>query len=158
MREPSKRDIAAYRAGQRARLAGWCSASVRFWEDAIYGHYVDPDGLDLAVLAESGHTATAFFECGIEGHEMPRWVTGERYGKIPAGGVSRNWAADSAERGLSIMRLDGTPEPMGPVGNADIYRSLFSGPLVRVAGWLLPWTGSDGEPLLAGAEYAGEVL
>lgn len=68
-------------------------------------------------------------------------VRGYRYGQIPATGLSTNWAADTSERGLSLAALDGGAE----VGSAMWFSDR---PVHHVEGMLLPYRGSDGEPLV----------
>lgn len=68
-------------------------------------------------------------------------VTGYRYGNIPEGGVSRNYADDCMELGCSLARLEGGKEVGSSVWFCDR-------PEVKVRGILLPVKGSDGEPLV----------
>lgn len=76
----------------------------------------------------------------------PREVTGWRYGNLPSG-QSRNFRDDSLERGVSLAALDNGKE-------VGAFSQMFfdDRPVVRVRGILLPWMGSDGEPLVCCAE------
>jgi hypothetical protein len=92
-----------------------------------------------------------FWGAGHEEEQMPRWVEAERYGDLPAEGVSRNYTDDRAEAGVSVARLlDGSDDynwMMGAWGEDSAYAR----PVRKVAGWLHHDRGSDGEPLLVGA-------
>jgi hypothetical protein len=77
---------------------------------------------------------------GIDLSQQPD-VTAWRRGNLPAGGISINHATGDSERGLSVMAI----------GDNDAHWSeMFSGDRCRVdvRGMLLPYTGSDDEPLL----------
>lgn len=68
-------------------------------------------------------------------------VTGYRYGKAKDLGISHNYREDRSEKGLSLAFLEGEQE----VGSAMFFkdRKLF-----KYTGILLPYKGSDGEPLI----------
>lgn len=68
-------------------------------------------------------------------------VTGYRYGTAPASGISYNYADQRSERGLSMAAINGQNEVGSCVWFADRDR-------VEYTGILLPYTGSDGEPLI----------
>lgn len=77
---------------------------------------------------------------GIDLKNQPD-VTGYRYGKQPDSGLSTNYAEGRSERGLSLANLKGK-KPVGSViWFADRKR-------VKSTGMLLPYKGSDGEPLI----------
>jgi hypothetical protein len=134
--QPSQDLINAYNLGRK--LQG------KTWEEIIYGDMVPTyDILDLE--------ANLFLNCGLRGLDMPRWVTGWRFGHIPESGRSYNYRDSKPEKGVSVMALD--DDDARP---ADKVSALFIAaerrPVVKVAGWLNPFaTGSDGEPLLVGA-------
>jgi len=92
-------------------------------------------------------TEAAFFVEGFRERPLPRWVTGWRYGDIPASGVSTNYRDNRSEGGVSMMQLDGDDE------QTDGTFALFNGgrDRVRVGGWLIEERGADGEPLIVGA-------
>lgn len=73
-------------------------------------------------------------------------VEGYRYGDIPTCGHSANTRDECPELGVSLAALDGQPEIWSfAVAGAAARRR------VHVRGILLPWRGSDGEPLVVGA-------
>ena len=76
-----------------------------------------------------------------DGWKPEKIVSGWRHGNLPYGGVSRNYAENIAEPGLSLMALVGgerTPT-LAAVSNRKV---------VYAYGWLLPETGSDNEPTI----------
>jgi len=92
-----------------------------------------------------------WWSAGYDDAPMPMWVKAVRYGNIPACGVSVNYRDDQAERGVSVARLLDDPDAY------DWQDQLWGAdtrPLVTVCGWLHYRRGSDGEPLLVGAEVA----
>lgn len=127
--------VIAYSAGREYRGRTLLDA----WERELDG----PN----RVVAEAP-IASACFEAGVLGHPLPRWVTGWRYGCIPLVGVSRNHRDDYAEAGVSLMEIDGASD------QTDGTFALFNDerPRVRVGGWLIARRGSDGEPLVVGAQ------
>jgi hypothetical protein len=106
------------------------------------------DGTETAIDPEEP-IEVACFEAGVLGHPCPQWVTGWRYGTIPASGHSRNWRDDRWEPGVSIMALDTDTMPQ-----TDGTFALFNAdrPRVRIGGWLIGLRGSDGERLVVGAQ------
>ncbi len=90
-----------------------------------------------------------FFEAGRQGHPIPAYRTGWRYGDIPVSGQSRNYREEKAEAGVSVMQLDGDDK----VKTLSELRSLTSRPVILVGGYVNPLeVGGDGEPLLLDAE------
>jgi len=83
------------------------------------------------------------FDAGQKGIDITSApvVSGIRYGKSPESGLSNNYSADRSERGLSLSRLDGQKEIGSSVWFGD--RKQYS-----YHGVLLPYRGSDGEPLI----------
>ena len=77
---------------------------------------------------------------GIDITECPV-VSGYRFGEIPECGISMNWADQRSERGVSLAALDGCKE----IGSSIWFCSRKK---VNVTGVLLPYKGSDGEPLV----------
>ncbi|MDD5542818.1 MAG: hypothetical protein PHX83_06555 [Acidobacteriia bacterium] len=100
----------------------------------------------LAEIA-SMPVASACWQAGFYGHEMPRWVEGWRFGRVPECGCSHNFRDNCQEPGVSMMSIDGMP------ARGDGTHAMFNGSKerVRVAGWLIERHGSDGEYLLVGA-------
>jgi len=70
-------------------------------------------------------------------------VSGYRYGRNDVG-VSSNYREGVSEQGLSLAALDGDAEVASAV--------WFEGPRVHCTGILLPYRGSDGEPLILPVE------
>lgn len=68
-------------------------------------------------------------------------VTGRRYGYAPESFLSYNYAENRCERGLSLVALEGQP---------DMWSAMFltDRAVVTYSGVLLPFCGSDGEPLI----------
>ena len=89
----------------------------------------------------------AFFEAGVLGASAPRYVTGWRFGSLPTGS-SYNYRDGHPEAGVSLMQIDGEPA----VETLFVLFNAAGRPRVRVGGWLISRTGSDGEPLVVGAE------
>lgn len=68
-------------------------------------------------------------------------VSGIRYGKAPDCGISYNYRDDLSERGLSLAYLDGQDE----IGSVIWFAARKTH---HYTGVLLPYKGSDGEPLI----------
>lgn len=98
--------------------------------------------------AVSGRFTSKFFHAGFVGRE-PEWVEAIRFGEIPECGYSRNWADGSVEPGVSCVKI------LREAGDEDIegIYAVTCGDRekIRVAGWWLGLSGSDGEPCLLGA-------
>jgi hypothetical protein len=124
----------AYRQGKAH--AGQDMMDIAYGPDGErWGHWMDDPVLRL------------FWHAGYNDEQAPCWVEAERYGDLPEAGVSRNYADDKAEAGVSVARL---------LDGSDDYNWMrgFGGqdrPVRKVAGWLHYDRGSDGEPLLVGA-------
>ena len=76
-----------------------------------------------------------------EGWTPARIVAAERYGPPGFKGVSTNHATGEREAGLSTMNIVGEDETSSIANVRGREKSI-------VYGWLLPETGSDGEPLI----------
>lgn len=83
------------------------------------------------------------FEAGQKGIDLSKQpdVTGYRYGKAPDSGISTNYAEGRSERGLSLANLKGGKK----VGSTIWFEGRKR---YKYTGLLLPWKGSDGEPLI----------
>lgn len=98
------------------------------------------------------HAAALLSEAESKGRRC--WL---RFGDVPVSGVSHNHRDDRSEAGVSVYR--GWMLPGGravlDLRNVDRVSAFFtieSGePLYEVEGTYLEVTGSDGEPLIAGA-------
>ena len=100
------------------------------------------------------HGFDAFFHAGFIGRK-PEWVEAIRFGEIPEDDYSINWADGTAEPGVSCVKIIRSEE------DADIF-SLYNltchdRDKIRVAGWWLGLTGSDGEPTLLGVVKVGDI-
>lgn len=101
-------------------------------------------------VLEDDFEADQFFKCGFYG-DIPEYVTALRYGEIPASGRSTNWAEKTLEQGVSCLCIcDGVKENRNTF--YDGVYGLQGTEKIKVQGWFLGRTGSDGEPLLYGAE------
>lgn len=138
-KKPTQRMIDAYKDGQR------CREKYKSENEAAYAE-VWGGGI-LAEIAPMP-IASAFWRAGFYGHEMPRWASGWRYGRVPECGFSRNYRDDHAEQGVSMMHIEGEPERRSTM--YEVFNCQQ--PRVAVAGWLIGFYGSDGEYLLVGVE------
>lgn len=84
------------------------------------------------------------FKSGLDGRE-PEWVEAWRYGSIPENGRSTNWATGEFESGISCVQIDRGNE------HTTIYDTIYGVQgisKIKIAGWYIGLSGSDGEPLL----------
>lgn len=96
------------------------------------------------------HTEMVIIEAGLRGAEMPREVTGWRYGHVPRCGQSYNARDGFLESGVSVMAVDGGEETQDQISAVFIAPGR---PVIRVRGLLNTIRrGSDGEPLVMDAE------
>jgi len=84
-----------------------------------------------------------------------------RFGALPKGGRSRNWASGEYERGVSVYRArynvnTGTYQPFGALPGAEIAHLLRGSKILLVTGDKVG-TGSDGEPLLSNVRIIAEL-
>jgi hypothetical protein len=129
----------AYEMGKRAKADG--VRSEREFFEAM-------TTTELDSLPSESPGWNAFFRAGFYDKDMPEYVTGWRYGKIPESDQSTNFREQIAERGVSLMRLDGEESSSG----AKVYE-MFNrkGNMLHVGGWYAG-RGTDGEPLIVGAK------
>ena len=90
-----------------------------------------------------------FFHAGFVDRE-PEWVEAWRYGELPEGCYSVNWAENKYEPGVSVVKIIRNAEDE-TYPERTTY-ALLGRDKIRVAGWWLGLTGSDGEPTLLGCE------
>ncbi|HUW12293.1 MAG TPA: ATP-binding protein, partial [Anaerolineae bacterium] len=118
----------------------------QFYSDWAWGHY--PDLPDFGRLPMPDNDFNQALDATLTGWTL-RKVRGWRYGKLSDEGRSRNYREESMERGVSLMALDDGDK------TADTVSAMFieagNRPVVWCEGYLLPWRGSDGEPLIIGA-------
>ena len=83
------------------------------------------------------------YDCGQMGIDLSTCedVTAWRHGDPPESYISTNYMDNKSERGLSCMAILGERE----VGSAIFFRDRNK---VTIKGLLLPYKGSDGEPLI----------
>lgn len=112
--------------------------------------------LDMDELeAVSGWATSAFFHAGFVGRE-PEWVEAIRYGEIPEAGRSINWADHSWEPGVSCVKIIRDGAKLDSL--YDYTLGLYDGrERIKVAGWWLGQSGSDGEPCLIGCVKVEEA-
>jgi hypothetical protein len=85
-----------------------------------------------------------FFKAGIIGR-VPEWREGYRFGEIPACGNSTNWATGEQEEGVSCVCLNENK------CEETVYDSIYGLQgieKIKIAGWYIGGSGTDGEPLL----------
>jgi len=94
----------------------------------------------------TGYADAVFFEAGFN-EFAPQWVEAYRFGAIPAGGRSTNWAEGTMERGVSCVCLADS-RSADEMSVYDVIYGVQSIDKIKIAGWYLGMSGSDGEPLL----------
>jgi len=125
---------------QRAYKAGQAAAQKHETiEDAVYAGSYEPTMDRAEGIA---------WDMGFAGRTL-KIVTGWRYGKIPAEGVSKNYLDQRYERGVSLMAIDGENTITAQAVAEGMAAS--SRPVVRVKGYF-SGRGACGEPLIIGAE------
>jgi hypothetical protein len=139
--QPTQKMLDAYQRGQEL--------AEKSYEDIIYGDLAPDSYFFNDVL-------NLFFEAGKSGRTIPPYVTGWRYGNIPACGKSYNYRDQRPEPGVSLMAIDG--DEMQPTDGISImFIAAQNRPVVKVSGWLHFKRGSDGEPCLVSATEIKEV-
>ena len=104
---------------------------------------------DFASVPFNDPVLGAFVSAGMAGREMPPFVTGWRYGEVPAGGRSTNFREGAAERGVSVMHIDMPGfQPSEAMGTYEAFNEREK---VYVSGFLVG-KGADGEPILVGVK------
>lgn len=128
----------AHAAGRKA--AQTADSEHDYWQTATQA--------ELDTITEND-TLSLMFSIGFIGHCFPVLVEAVRVGHIGPGQTrSRNYRDDCWERGISVLHL------IGEQAQSDGTYGMFSkgDNKFRVRGYLSPWPGSDGEPLLIDAE------
>ena len=97
-----------------------------------------------------------FFEAGYYGFE-PQWRQAYRYGEIPEGGYSTNWATGEREKGVSCVCLIGGKKENEKTIYDFIYGEAQGTKKIKIEGWFMGDAGADGEPLLIRARKIEEV-
>lgn len=140
------RAVEAYEIGRRLRDRGITSArsdEFRYEVDSI------PNWVFF-----SDEAYDAALDAGMRGKPAPTLEVGDRFGKVPSTGRSRNWRDDFDEDGVSVYGL-ASRETGEIVEDTDPLSLAFirgtGEPETRVVGTYVGGYGSDGEPLLIGA-------
>jgi Inorganic Pyrophosphatase len=152
---PSKDLQDAYALGQKqkAARAEWSrdtSPTGDFHRDWAYGHIpgLSSAEFDRLVDMENGDpVGRSFYESGRLGLEQPVWTRGSRFGELPKEGVSRNHQSNEPEFGVSMAAAE------HPDFKDYIWADMGGNrkrPVSHYEGWLLPFKGSDDEPLMVG--------
>lgn len=89
---------------------------------------------------------------GVTGGQPPTLEIGDRFGKIPIGGISKNYRDDILEKGVSTIGLARPDEKNVRNDVSDMLSLAFiesdGRKKIRIAGQYVGGRGSDGEPLL----------
>jgi hypothetical protein len=143
--------MGAFSLGRKAREV----AEAHEWsEDALFYHWSAgitglPKFADTPMLDNDWGQA---FMAGLRGCEPLPLVKGWRYGRLPEADeftgcrCSYNYRDQEPEAGVSLMEVDDGPETQDKI--SAMFIDTGNRPPVRVQGYLLPWRGSDGEPLV----------
>ena len=113
-------------------------------EDAMYAL-----PMDALENMETVNGYEQFFHAGFVGRK-PEWVEAIRYGEIPEAGYSINWADGTKEPGVSVIKIIRSEDDANYSSIYDVTLGAQGRELVKVAGWWLGLTGSDGEATLLG--------
>lgn len=89
-----------------------------------------------------------FFEAGFNSRE-PEWVEAYRFGELPTTYRSINWVEHKWEPGISCVCIIRDEETAKKDAENTLY-AMLGRDLIRVGGWWLGLSGSDGEPTLLG--------
>lgn len=105
--------------------------------------------MDMDTLSDFNfiHGFSSFFHAGFIGRD-PEWVEAIRYGEIPENDYSINWADHTAEPGVSCVKIIRSESDANYASIYDV--TCCDRELIKVAGWWLGISGSDGEPTLLG--------
>jgi len=103
---------------------------------------------DLAYVFGDMDGCAQFFHAGFEGRE-PEWVEAYRFGELPTGCYSINWVEHKWEPGISCVCIIRDEETAKKDAENTLY-AMLGRDLIRVGGWWLGLSGSDGEPTLLG--------
>jgi len=132
--------------GKIMEKRGWSENSL--WQEWLYNGVEglpNPEG-----FVDMGPVSRTFFMAGQRGLKKPVFARGWRYGKIPDSGVSWNFADDRPERGISMMAVWHKDAAILKSKTFELFTAAGEKKYV-VKGFLSPFLGSDGEPLLVGA-------
>lgn len=117
--------------------------------DSGFNQFYDEDP-DLAEYYVYNSNLQRWYYAGAR-DEMPEYRLAIRYGDIPEGGRSRNWATGELERGVSAVDFL-TDKTQGKQTIYDAIYGIQDATKNIIGGWDFGIFGSDGEPLLVGAK------
>lgn len=149
-------------------ISGFCAGSwVRIETDNLLDYRWREYNYDGNIVAQRGEfTAEEDAEAERIMMSLPRPAHRVddiyiRFGDLPKGGKSRNWASGEYERGVSVYRArysvnTGTYQPFGALPGAEIAHLMQGSKILLVTGDKVG-TGSDGEPLLANVIIIAEL-
>jgi len=150
-----------YKFGKLASENGRFETVKEYHRAASYGDAIDPKRGSVTESAlrywdgSDGTLANYIFEQGLKGKEIGPFVFAERIGNAPERGYSLNYRDQTGERGVSVLGL--LDPSKGLVKQNDGTFELFNdGERKFVGGFLTPFKGSDGEPLLIGIQFDGK--
>lgn len=103
---------------------------------------------DLRYISADLDGCGEFFHAGFVGRE-PEWVEAYRFGELPEGCYSINYVEHKHEPGISCVCIIRDEETARKDAENTLY-AMMGRDLIRVGGWWLGLSGSDGEPTLLG--------
>lgn len=150
-----------YKFGKLASENGRFETVKQYHRAASYGDAIEPKRNSVIESAlrywdgSDGALANYIFEQGLKGEEIGPFVFAERIGNAPKFGYSLNYRDQTREPGVSVLGL--LDPSKGLVKQNDGTFELFNdGERRFVGGFLTPFKGSDGEPLLIGIQFDGK--
>ena len=150
-----------YKFGKLASENGRFETVKQYNRAASYGDAIEPKRNSVTESAlrywdgSDGTLANYIFEQGLKGEEIGPFVFAERIGNAPERGYSLNYREQTGEQGVSVLGL--LDPSKGLVKKNDGTFELFNdGERRFVGGFLTPFKGSDGEPLLIGIQFDGK--
>lgn len=150
-----------YKFGKLASENGRFETVKQYNRAASYGDAIEPKRNSVTESAlrywdgSDGTLANYIFEQGLKGEEIGPFVFAERIGNAPERGYSLNYRDQTGEQGVSVLGL--LDPSKGLVKQNDGTFELFNdGERRFVGGFLTPFKGSDGEPLLIGIQFDGK--
>ena len=150
-----------YKFGKLASENGRFETVKQYNRAASYGDAIEPKRNSVTESAlkywdgVDGTLANYIFEQGLKGVEIGPFVFAERIGNAPERGYSLNYRDQTGELGVSVLGL--LDPSKGFVKQNDSTFELFNdGERRFVGGFLTPYKGSDGEPLLIGIQFDGK--
>lgn len=151
MKALSNRMQQAWNVGHEIAIKYHCDLDTCNWNLA----YCDVP--EWMYLADDAHLLNAMICAGVDGRE-PEYVEAIRYGALPENGYSIDYSDNSAEKGVSCVKIIRKPEDEQYESIYDVTLGSFGGVTKYVVGgWYIGGVGSDGEPLLIECEVLREA-